>query len=178
MSFGNVVDAASSIKDGEFGLVEEVLIGDLVVSALTGLDAPEILIITSKPVDAGITFTDAAVEGEFFITMDIVLANPDFSVESGVTAALTGNVSAMTETWRDKRDKLKKYKTDREIIEVVTQDEKYDSILVQSISPRYDVENNLDCWRGTVVLKKIIQRNAELSSGGIFDAAMSAVSGL
>src|SRR3989304_2112162 len=103
----NVVDAAAAIKDGVLGAIETIKIGDLVVSALTGLEGSDEWDIVQRPVEAGFLVTDAVVKLPYQRTLHIVLANPDFSVEAGITAALTGSVDQFTQTWRDKKQTLK-----------------------------------------------------------------------
>jgi hypothetical protein len=151
----NLVDAAAAVGNGELGTVETVKIGDLIVSALTGVDYPTSLSVTRKPIQTGFTITDAAVDNADDLVLDIVLTNPDYSAESGITAAITGDVSAFNETWRDKRDTLYDYLKEREILQVQTHDHLFDNMLIQSITPAYDVDSNLEAWIGTVVLVPI-----------------------
>ncbi|MBV6340985.1 phage baseplate protein [Candidatus Magnetobacterium casense] len=173
----NIADAASQIKDGVLGAVETIMIGDVMVSALTGLSGGNSVEITRKPIEAGFATTDAAVDVPVERVLDICLANPDFSVEAGIDAALTGSVSQFTETWRDKKDKLYKYLTDKELIDVQTHEALYENMLIQSIEPKWDVDDNADAFFATVTVVEITQiTNA--TDGGVIDAAESSVGGL
>ena len=161
----NLVDAAAAIKDGKLGVIEVAKIGDIIVSALTGVDAPSSLTITRKPVQSGFTITDAAVDNADDLVLDVVLANPDFSAESGITAALTGDVSQFTTTWTDKRNQLHDYKNARELLTVQTHDGVFSDMLIQSITPLYDVDFNHDAWLGTVVFVPITLVGEETTGG-------------
>ena len=173
----NLVDAAAAVKDGKLGIVETIKIGDLVVSALTGLDSPTSLTVTRKPMQSGYTITDAAVDNNDDLTLDILLANPDFSAEAGITAAITGDVSAFTETWRDKRDELYDYFNERTLVEVQTHDNNYPNMLIQSISPLYDVDSNFDAWVGSVVFVPLVLIEDD-SKGGKKTQALKNVGGV
>lgn len=150
-----IVDAANSVRDGEFGLIEEIKIGDLVVSALTALDATDEMEITEKPVEAGYTVTDAAIKLPARRSIDIVLASPDYSIEAGIDAALTGSVDQLVNTWRDKKKRLYEYFENKELVTLQTHQDIIESMMIQSITPIYDVENNFDAFFATVVLQEV-----------------------
>jgi len=170
----NIADAVASIRDGEFGLIEQIYIGDLLVSALTGLSGSDEMIVTEKPIEEGYAATDAAVRLPTVRSLDICLANPDYSIETGVTAALTGDVSSLTDTWRDKRDTLWQMFEDKEIIEVQTHEDNYPSMIIQSITPWYDADENWDAYFATVVVRELIETSTG-SEGGLLDKAKDAV---
>ncbi len=172
----NIVDAASAIKDGEFGLIEIVKIGDLVVSSLTGLSAPRELIPTRKSIEDGYETTDAAVKVPDELLMNIVIANPEFSLEAGLTAAVSGTVDSFLDTWRDGIKYLKQLQDDRELVEVQTHEGVYTSMLVRLLDPIYDVDFNADAWIGTVFMDEI--RVNPTGAGGLIDSARQAVGGL
>lgn len=151
----NVADAASAVRDGVFGQAQDIKIGDLLVSALMGLDTPDETAITDKPVQAGYSVNDMAVDLPQIQTWNIILTNPDISAESAVVAAFTGDASSLTQTWRDKKDQLYQYKKDRELLDIQTHEELFSNFMVQSIIPNYDVNENLDAFVCTVQLKQI-----------------------
>jgi hypothetical protein len=151
----NLNDAIQAARDGELGLIEKVKIGDIIVDALVGLDDTEILRVTRKPIQDGTVMTDAAIEDVQPLVMDIVLANPQYSIEQLATAALTGDTSGLTQTWRDDKRQLYQYKRDRELLLVQGHEDLYPNCLISSISPRYDTEENLDCFWATVVFERM-----------------------
>ena len=154
MISNNINDLIQAARDGEVGVIDQIKIGDLIVSALFGLDAPETLRTTSRKIQNGMDLTTAAVEEDRVISMDICLANPDLSVDAVLTAALTGTMEQATDTWRDKVKQLRKIKDDREIVTVQTHDEIITSCIVTGIYPVYDVDNNWDAFISTVTLEK------------------------
>ncbi len=164
----SIVDVIKSIQDGEIGLIDVIKIGDLTVSQLTGLSAPKSLTPTRKPVQAGFAMTDAAVDDPIELTPDILLANPDFSIESGATAVLSGNVDSLTKTWRDDKRELYQKFDDREILTIQTHEDVYTSMLLQSIDPLYDVSDNSNAFIATVNAIQITQVEDE-STGGTID---------
>jgi len=172
----NIADAASAIKDGTLGPIEVIKIGDLIVSALTGLSAPSELIPTRRSVEDGYEVVNRAVELPQALTLNIVLANPDFSVEAGLDAAMSGSFAGFLDTWRDKIKYLKQLQTDKEIVPVQTHEGVYETMLVTLIDPLYDVVNNADAWIGTVYLDEI--RINPAGAGGLIDAAKQAVGNL
>ena len=68
--------AASVILAVESLQLEYIKIGDLIVSACTGLSGSNEITITEKPIGAGYPITDAAVDVPLEKSLDIVLANP------------------------------------------------------------------------------------------------------
>lgn len=172
----NISDAASAIRDGKFGLIEVIKIGDLVVSALMGLSAPRELIPTRKAIEDGYEITDAAVKVPDELIMGICLANPEFSLEAGLTAAMTGGVDSFLDTWRDKKAYLEQLQDDRELVEVQTHEGVYPSMLVRTIDPIYDVDFNADAFIATVYMDEI--KVIATGAGGLIDSAKQAVGGL
>ena len=172
----SIADFAAQVQDGALGLIETVSIGDVTVSALMALDGSDELDITSHRIEDGMEITYAAVDVPTKRSLTICLANPDFSIESGLDSVLTGNFSGFTDTWRDKRDKIYEYKDNRELITVSTHERVYENMMIRSITPLWDVDNNFDCFFATVVVKQLtISSSAQT---GIFDAAKSALGGL
>lgn len=151
----NISDAAAAIRDGSLGLIEEVKIGDLVVSALMAIDYSHEMDITEKPMQAGYLAADAATELPIEVTIDIVLTNPDYSIEAGVTAALTGDAEQLVQTWRDKRNQLYEYWSTKEILTFQSHESIIDSLLIQSITPIFDVDENYDAFFATIRMKRL-----------------------
>ena len=170
---GNLASAAGSLIGG----MEEIKIGDLLVSALTALDGSDPLDVTMKPVDQGFIMTDAAVAMPVHRTLEICLADPEFSPEALVQAALSGNAAALTMSWREKKDLLYKMKNDRELVTVQTQDDVFESMIIQDISPHYDVMDNWDAFFATVYIMEVRVVQAA-GAGGLLDQALDAVGGM
>jgi hypothetical protein len=170
----NAVDAVSQIKDGTLGIIDVVMIGELTVSALRGLQAPSELEVTMRPVQAGFDVAEMAIKKNRVITLDIVLANPDFSVEAGVEALMTGSVDNFTETWRDKKASLEAMQDNLDIVQITTHEGVYDDMIISRIEPFFDVDENWEAWIGAVTCTQISTGQQE-SSDDIAGAATSAL---
>jgi hypothetical protein len=165
----SIADVVQSIRDGEVGLIDVIKIGDLTVSQLTGLSVPKSLTPTRKPVQAGFAMTDAAVFDPRELNMQILLANPDFSIEAGTTAVLSGNIDSLTKTWRDDKRDLEKKMDELEILTIQTHEGVYESMLITLIDPLYDVDDNSNAFIATVNAIQITQVQDE-STGGLIDS--------
>lgn len=174
----SLADAAAKLKAGLLGNMEDVKIGDIIISALTGLSNPIQLDVTRKPIAAGYAITDAAVDVPTDIMLDVCLADPQLSADALLTAALDGSLESLTETWRDKLSRIKQTAADREIVSVQTHDEIVDNMLITLIDPTYDVDDNFDCWFGTIGLTQITTVQVGAEEAGLLDAAEEAVGGL
>ena len=147
----NIADAIAGLRDGTIGS-QQVKIGDLYVSALSGLRIPKRKEVTRRPVQAGYSVDMGVIDTPTEIEMDIVLANPDYSPEGFVTAGLTGSPEQLTETWTEKRDLLYSTMESKEIVDVTTHDQGFSSFVIESIEPHYDAEEDWEGWVGTVRL--------------------------
>jgi hypothetical protein len=165
----SMADVVQAIRDGEIGLIDVIKIGDLTVSQLTGLSAPRTLVATRKPVQAGFTGTDAAVDDPRELSLDILIANPDYSIETGTTAVLSGDIDSLTKTWRDGKRDLEQKFDDHEILTIQTHEGVYTSMLMQSLDPLFDVDENSNAYIANVSAIKITQFGDE-STGGKVDA--------
>lgn len=155
----NLADAVAGVRDGTIG-VQQVKIGNIVVSALSGLRVTRRKEVTRRPVQAGYSVDMGVIDTPDQVEMDIVLANPDYSPEGLVTAAATGSLSALTDTWTDKRDQLYAIMDGREIVDITTHDQGFSSFVIEEIEPHYDVEEDVDGWVGTVRLVKFANQNS------------------
>jgi hypothetical protein len=151
--------------------LEHVKIGDLLVSACTGLSGPNELVITDKPIGLGYNIADAAVDVQIEKTLDIVFVNPQYSAEQISAALLNGDIDSLTESWGDKKDKLYEKQSTREIVTLQTHEGSYENMLLRIIDPIYDNVNNWDAWRGTVTLTQINPATSE-GGGGLIDSAL------
>jgi hypothetical protein len=165
----NVSDIIQAVRDGEIGLIDTIMIGDLIVSQLTGLSAPRSISVTRKPIEDGFTITDAAVDIPIELNMEILLANPEYSVEAGINAALTGNLETLTDTWRDKRKELERIQDERELVTIQTHEGSYDNMIIQSIDPIFEVEDNWNAFFCSVTAVQIT-KVANKSTGGLVDS--------
>jgi hypothetical protein len=163
----NIADIIAQIRDGEVGLIETVKIGTLVVDCLTGLNAPRRKNVTRKPIDAGFAVTDAAADEPDDLVLNIVLTNPDYSIDAGVTAALSGNIDQLNETWRDKRNQLYQIFDDIEINTIQTHDRTHPNMVIDSIDPVYDSEENWDAFVATVTAVQITKVTAQTTTGKV-----------
>jgi hypothetical protein len=172
----NLSDAAAAVKDGSIGIIEIAQIGDVIIGALRSVSAPSRLRVTRKPVEAGYVMSDAAVEEPDDLYLQICLTNPDFSAEGLLSAAITGNPGALTATWREKKDTLYQYKSDRQLVTARTHEGSYKNRIVAEIDPIYEADENYDCFFANVIMADIRQKAGLLE--GITDQAKKSVGGL
>jgi hypothetical protein len=150
----NIADVAAGIRDGTIG-VQQVRIGDVVVNALIGLQAPRRKEVTKRPVQAGYSVSMGVIDIPDEIEMIIVLGNPDYSPEGLVTAALTGSPEQLAETWKEKIDALTVIFDTRQIVDFTTHVCGYPPIFViDELIPISDNEEDWDGWIGTVHLSQ------------------------
>lgn len=159
----NIVDAAAAIKDGTLGPIGDVKIGDVVVSGLMGISGPDEMHVTTRSIQAGYDITDAITRKQSIKSLEIILANPDFSPDAAITAALTGSFAGFTDTWRDKKEQLYETMYGKNIIEVVTHEDFWPSRVISSIEPLYEIDENMDLFMATVVITEIRQPKNALS---------------
>jgi hypothetical protein len=165
----NIISAIAQVKAGNL-LPIPAQIGDIIVGALTGLSAPSELDVTKRRMEDGFDMTIAAVDVSQDLVMDICLTNPSLSVTAASTAAATGNVTMLTSTWREKRDYLHQIQSDRELVNVITHEGWYTNMLVRSIDPAFDVDENYDCYFATVTMTEA--RQVPTGLAGLIDSAL------
>jgi len=174
---GGIADAASAIAAALLGLIDDVKIGDMIVSSLTDLSNPSELRITRKPISMGYAITDAAVDVPREITLGICLADPQLSAEALAAAVLNGTVDSLTESWRDKRAYIEQIQTDRELVTVQTHEGVYFNMLLQRIDPIWDVSFNGDALFASCTFVQVNIIDLE-DAGGLLDQAEGAAGGL
>ena len=145
----NIADAASAIKDGTIG-EQDVMIGEIMVSALTAVRITEHKEVTRRPVQAGYSVPMGVIDVPIELEMEIVLANPDSSAEGLIGAALTGSPEQLTETWKEKFDAIKALFDAKEVIDVTTHDRGFSGYIIEAIEPVYDAEEDWEGWVGTI----------------------------
>ena len=172
-----IAQVVKGIAEAILGVIDIVLIGDVAVSALTDLSNPSELRVTRKPIHQGYAITDAAVDEPLEIQMGVCLADPQYTPDELARALLNGTIASFTESWRDKRDALYQMQYDRELVTVITHDQVYFNMLLQSIDPIYNTEFNGDCLFARLTL---IQINVVdlVEATGILDQAKQAVGGI
>ncbi len=172
-----IATAAAAAAKAILGLVDVVKIGDLPVSALTSLSNPSELRVTRKPIGSGYAITDAAVDVPREITMGVCLADPQFTPDEIAAALLSGTLSSLTESHRDKRAALEQKKEDRELFALQTHEGVYFNMLIQSIDPIWDVDSNWDAFFASVTMVQISISDI-LDAGGILDQIEQSMGGL
>jgi len=174
----NATDLIQSIKDGEVGIINTIMIGDLLVSALFGLDAAQSLTLTNRKIQFGSDMATMAIDDRNPISMDICLSNPEISLDSALQSAISGSAEIFTETWRDKKDQLNKLMSNREVVDVQTHDDIYYSYLITAIYPIFNVEENWDAFICSVTLEKVTLYGQETENNSILTTSKQIVSGL
>ena len=165
--------AAAAVLVVENLLLEDVKIGEILVSSCTGLSGSTELSITEKPIGAGYAITDAAVDVPIEKTLDICFAPPQYSAEAIAAALLTGEIDSLTESWQDKKNALYALQSSREIVTLQTHEGSYPNMLVRLIDPAFDNIKNWDAFFCTVVMHQITPLEDE-GGGGLLDAASEA----
>jgi hypothetical protein len=174
----SLVGLAQAIAAGKIGVIDDIKIGDVVLSALTGLSGRDSVTVTERAVQAGFLVTEGIIRDPIERTLDIVLADPQISIESGISAALSGGLSGFSESWRDKKDVLYSYLG--QIVAVTTHEGSYPRMILKAITPIYDVEENWDCFIAQVELREWDERSTEAASDvdNAITAAEAVVGGL
>lgn len=150
----NIVSLINQAAAGTLGNVEQIKIGDVLVDVLENVTGSDVMRITRKPVEAGFAVTDAAILEPTERTFEVILTDPEYSASAATSAALTGTLESFNTSWRDKRDTIYGYFLNREIIDVMSHDALYQSMLIQSITPLYDAAENLDAFVASIHFQK------------------------
>lgn len=174
MALGSIVDIGNDIRSGKIGVIPAIRIGDVAVSALTGLRGADSVSFTTKSVQAGFAVTDGIVHRPKERSFDIILADPEISIEMGISAALSGSWAGFSETWRDKKDTLYKHFDNIEIITAVSHVEPLPNMFIVQIDPVFDVNENFDCFIAKVDLRTWDERGVQSASD--VDSAIKAAS--
>ncbi len=153
-------------------LLEHIKIGDIIVSACTGLSGSSELLITEKRIGAGYAITDAAVKVPTEKTIDICFAPPQYSAEAVAAALITGEVDSLTESWQDKRDALHDLQSNRELITLQTHENSYNNMIIRVIDPLFDSVENWNAFFATVTLRQINPVSSD-GGGGIVDSELA-----
>ena len=140
----NLADAIAAAQNGS-DAITQILIGDILVTELTGLRVTRRKEVNRRPVQSGFSVDIGVLDTPTEIEMDILLANPRYSAEDMITAALTGNFSGITETSDELRDALYAMMEAKEIVDIQTHDALYSSFVISQIDPYYDADEN---WNG------------------------------
>lgn len=174
MALDGFAGVIEQVAEGVLGVVPTIRIGDVVVSSLVGLSSPETTFVTRKPVQAGYNITDAGTDDSRTKQLTVVLIDPEYSAEAGLNAALSGDLSGLTETWRDKKAQIRQYRLDHELVEVQDHEELIESMMIENIDPIYDNEQNDDGWIATISLVQVTQVGAG-GDDGLLDSALEDV---
>jgi hypothetical protein len=168
------LDIIKGVRDGQIGVIEAIKIGDCVVSALTGLSGADSVTITERSVQAGFVVTEGVIDDPKDREFVILLADPEISLEAGLSAALTGSLAGITEGWRDKKETLYSHFRNHEIVTAISHVEVLPNMIIRSIDPMYDPEENWDCFIARVELHQWNQ--GSLTAAGDVSNAITAAS--
>jgi hypothetical protein len=164
--------AAAAALAANITTLRDVKIGNLVVSACTGLSGPSELLVTEKPIGTGYPISDAAVSVPLEKTVDIIFTTPQYSAEQLAAAIQSGSAASITGTWVDDKNELYDLQTTREIVKLQTHEGSYPNMIISLIVPVFDNIENWDGWIGAVTLKQINYASTE-PEGGLVDATIS-----
>jgi len=178
----NLVDVANQIRNGDIGIIdvvkfspyEDIGEGDLIISALTGISGSDKKRVTRRPVQAGFQVVKGVVDVPSDKVLTIILADPDFSAEAGIQAALDGSIAGFTDTWRDKKQKLYDFFNGLAVMEINLPDDVLPSKFISEIEPLFDVDENWACLVARVVLTDFDNRQ----QGAVDDVETALTSGI
>jgi hypothetical protein len=157
-------DIIKGIADGQIGVIEAIKIGDCVVSALTGLEDEMSVTITERSVQSGFVVTEGVVDDPRNPVFYILLADPEYSLEAGLSAALTGSLAGITEGWRDKKETLLSHFRNHDIVTAISHVEVHPNMMIERIAPVYDPDENYDCFIARVELHQWSQGSVTAAS--------------
>jgi hypothetical protein len=158
----NIADFVAEIKDGTLG-EQKIMIGDVIVDALTNINVMDRKEVTRRPVQSGFSVDIGVVDVPIEIDLNIVLTNPSYSPESFITAGVTGEFSQLTETYNDKVDRLYEIMNTKEIIDLITHEKSYFSFVISEINRNQNAEELANCWIGNVHLMSFSNYENDLS---------------
>lgn len=165
MSLSNLSDVAQGVANGQIGIIDVIKIGEVTVSALTGLSGGDSVEISDRAVQAGFLVTEGVIKNPRERVLTIVLADPEISLEAGLSAAISGDLAGFTETWRDKKAALYAHFNALDIIDVVTHEDVYPSMIIRSITPLFDADENWDCFVAQVEVREWSERSTTSATG-------------
>jgi len=127
------------------------LIGDIVVDVLLGENQILSWELTKHPVEAGLDVTDSRYQKPVGVSLDCVFCDPEISV-SAIAGDLAnaiisgGSLSDANPfakaTWQEKRDALRETQTANKLVDVVTPNNEYDSMMIKDIRPIFDKDKS------------------------------------
>ena len=132
----NVVRDPSSILD--FFAPVEVLVDDINIDVLRVETIGYQWAITNRPVEIGLSITDARIEQPFSLVLDCIVTDDILELSVGAITSLLDGI----DTWRDKRDKLYELKDKNKVVTVSTPFYEYTNMLIKSIRFDRDKENS------------------------------------
>jgi hypothetical protein len=136
--------------------------------------------ITERRVQAGFVVTEGVIDDPQNPVFTILLADPEISLEAGLSAALTGSIAGMTETWRDKKETLLSHFRNHDIVTAISHDNVFANMMIRLIEPLYDSDENWDCFIARVELHQWSQgtETAAVDVGNAITAASVQVGAL
>jgi len=132
--------------------VQTAKISDLLIDVVSDIRVTLRKEVTRKPVQAGFSVDRGVIDTPIEIEIDCVLASPEYSLENLLDAGFGNSSLTLTKTWEEKRDQLLSYFNDKTIVDFTSHEASYAPLVVAEIAQRYDSEENLDGWMGTIRL--------------------------
>lgn len=157
----SIVSDLDSLKE-QFGLIP-VMIGDVIVDVVTSYSDPIEAEITEFPVEAGADITDHRRIRPQYVTMEVILSDPDFSGTNIAKSAISGTLSSQLKNgWRDKRDRLLEIAASNDLITVQTPEKQYNSFTILSVRPTRTAQT-ANAYFCTVEMREVRVVSSELS---------------
>jgi hypothetical protein len=164
-----------------FGLIG-TMIGDIQVDILSNLEVSYTYSITTKPIERGEEgssnwLNDARIENPMRVSMTAVMTNSieNFSASSLIKTAIMSKGKGMADSWKQKREYLMELKDKNEIIDVVTPDNIYKSLMLESLT--FTQSNSLDACFFSADFVEVNIKNTDVSSP-VTEGALSDIMGM
>jgi hypothetical protein len=142
-----------------FGLIP-FMIGEVVVDVINSLEANYEFEITNKPIEEGF-ISDARIAQPVSLTINGIFVNSleSMTASGAIKSLIAGNFSLAS--WKQKRDALLELKDKNMVIDVVTPDKLYPSMMIQSLS--VNRSNSFDACFFSIQLVEVRIRSTELT---------------
>lgn len=163
MAFPNAADIVNNPSELRelFGLTPAV-IGDVVVDVVQVYTDPTDVDVTYHPVEAGYDISDSRTVRPQYLSMDIILTDPDFSGTNIGRSIISGTFDYnINNSWRDKRDRLRELVASDELITVTTSEDLFSNMTITSLRPERNAQT-ANAYFCTVELQEIIVVASEI----------------
>lgn len=156
-----IIKDPSKLKD-IFGSTP-TMIGDVVIDVLLSESPSHEWDVTKHPVEAGLDVSDSRYKRPVSVTLDCILTNPDFSVTNIASTLIGGGNPFKIIPWEEKRDALTELMDQNKLVDVITPNGEYSSMMVTSAAPMFDKDKS-KAYFFRITLEHLIMVSSDITS--------------